>query len=292
MITLATLLLSAAVFVVASGLLLQALRRSADKLADALARAPGLDAVVFLITAGPLVVGAIAGAAAFSAAAETPGVAVLLAVGGALAGLLAAWIGQIVGLILWCWIHETMHRDALRRRRIVAVLNSKIGRVNNHLALWWMTLAVPVFCIVRVAEYVVWPVLVRLTKLPRYDAAEWVNVSRHKSDGLVGHDLVWCLYCDWMTGVWSLGTEMLRNIESFWCPIRFSSPEKCANCAIDFPDVDGGWTDPADGPDAAAAWLDRTYPAPDGSNAWAGHPVRLTVAGRDADEPPPADEPA
>ena len=47
-----------------------------------------------------------------------------------------------------------------------------------------------------------------------------------KVEGLVGHDRIWCLYCDWMTGVWSLGTEMLRNVESFWCPLRFSSDAK------------------------------------------------------------------
>ena len=44
-----------------------------------------------------------------------------------------------------------------------------------------------------------------------------------------------------MTGVWSLGTEMLRNVESFWCPIRFYSDKKCANCQIDFPDIEKGW---------------------------------------------------
>ena len=35
-----------------------------------------------------------------------------------------------------------------------------------------------------------------------YKQAEWVNVSRTKFDGLVGHDLIWCLYCDWR---WSDG---------------------------------------------------------------------------------------
>jgi hypothetical protein len=44
-----------------------------------------------------------------------------------------------------------------------------------------------------------------------------------------------------MTGVWSLGTEMLRNVESFWCPIRFYSEKKCENCKIDFPDVEEAW---------------------------------------------------
>ena len=70
-----------------------------------------------------------------------------------------------------------------------------------------------------------------------------VNISRHKFTGLIGYDLIWCLYCDWMTGVWSLGTEMLRNVESFWCPIRFYNDKKCENCKIDFPNIDGGWVE-------------------------------------------------
>jgi hypothetical protein len=98
----------------------------------------------------------------------------------------------------------------------------------------------------RLGQYLVYPPLTWLVRLPKYNTAEWVNVSRHKFEGLVGHDLIWCLYCDWMTGVWSLGTEMLRNVESFWCPIRFRSDKKCENCTLDFPDLDNGWA-PADG---------------------------------------------
>ena len=120
-------------------------------------------------------------------------------------------------------------------------------------------------------------------RLPKYRTAEWVNVSRHKFEGLVGHDLIWCLYCDWMTGVWSLGTEMLRNVESFWCPIRFRSDKKCENCAIDFPDVNGGWA-PEDGTmaDVVKAHADH-YPGPNGENSWFGHPVRLTVNDNEID---------
>ena len=51
-------------------------------------------------------------------------------------------------------------------------------------------------------------------------------------------DLIWCLYCDWMTGVYAFGGEMLRNVESFWCPIRFYDGKKCENCKIDFPDIE------------------------------------------------------
>ncbi len=65
-------------------------------------------------------------------------------------------------------------------------------------------------------------------------------MSRHKFEGLVGHDLIWCLYCDWMTGIWSLGTEMLRNVESSGARSG-STPQRSANRAIDFPDLDNGW---------------------------------------------------
>ena len=49
--------------------------------------------------------------------------------------------------------------------------------------------------------------------------------------------MVWCLYCDWMTGLHALTGEMLRNVESFWCPIRFYDEKKCDNCSLDFPDL-------------------------------------------------------
>ena len=90
------------------------------------------------------------------------------------------------------------------------------------------------------------PWLTWLLGFKSYDHREWVNVSRHKFEGLIGRDLIWCLYCDWMTGVYSLGAEMLRNVESFWCPIRFYDDKKCENCSLDFPDIDAGWV-PADG---------------------------------------------
>jgi hypothetical protein len=111
--------------------------------------------------------------------------------------------------------------------------------------------AVPLFWLVRVVQMTIYPALVGLVGLPRYRTGEWVNVSRHKFAGLVGHGLIWCLYCDWMTGLWSLGSQMLRNIESLWCPIRFAEGKKCGHCALDFPDVAprdrrAGWV-PADG---------------------------------------------
>lgn len=195
-------------------------------------------------------------------------------------GLGGAIIGQMLGLVLWCWGHELTHRKAVKGPRIVAVLNRLVGRPRNHLALWVTSIAVPVFWVVRIGELIVYPPLIVLVRFPRYPMGEWVNVSRHKFDGLVGHDLIWCLYCDWMTGVWSLGSEMLRNVESFWCPIRFLDDKKCANCSVDFPDVMSKWV-PADGSIGDVAdLLSKEYEGR-GRNSWFGHPerVELTVEG-------------
>ena len=186
--------------------------------------------------------------------------------------------GQVAGMLIWEQMHELAHRDAARGPRIVKVLNRLFGRWRNHTAVWLTAIVTPVFWLVRVAEIVIYPLITRLVNFPRYRSADWVRVSRHKFDGLVGHDLIWCLYCDWMTGVWSLGTEILRNVESFWCPIRFDSEKKCANCSIDFPDVANGWV-PANANIAdAAAVVDAKFSG--GQQGWFGHPARLTIGGK------------
>ncbi|MEO1512806.1 MAG: hypothetical protein AAFU70_12090, partial [Planctomycetota bacterium] len=70
-----------------------------------------------------------------------------------------------------------------------------------------------------------------------------------------------------------------RNLESFWCPIRFYPDKKCENCVLDFPDIDGGWV-PADGSMAdVVGVLEEKVPGPGGENPWFGHPARLTVEG-------------
>ena len=124
------------------------------------------------------------------------------------------------------------------------------------------------------------PMLVALLGFPRYRSGDWIIVSRQKFEGLVGHDLVWCLYCEWMTGVYCLGAEMLRNVESFWCPIRFYDGKTCENCRLDFPDLDGGWV-PAEGTMADVADTLQTKYG-DGRREWYGHPARLTVEGESA----------
>ncbi len=231
------------------------------RLSEALCRAPLLDLPITYFTVAPLFVGPI--------------------IAGWI-GFVAAVAGQVATVVVWTFLHELAHREACRGPRIVHTINRSVGRIRNHAAVWTTAIVVPMFWIVRVAELFVYPPIVWLVRFPRYNQGEWVNVSRNKFRGLAGHDLIWCLYCDWMTGVWSLGTEMLRNVESFWCPIRFDSSKKCDNCKIDFPDLEGGWVK-ADGSMAeVAAVLEQKYPRGQAVNAWFGSEVRLTVRGQAA----------
>jgi len=195
-------------------------------------------------------------------------------------GLVAAVVAQFISLKAWCLIHELANREAARGPRIVEVINRLVGPWRNHLALWVTAIALPGFLMIRLIEIVVYWTLPLLLNFPKYRQAEWVNCSRQKFDGLIGHDLIWCLYCDWMTGVYSLGAEMLRNVESFWCPIRFYDGKKCENCNVDFPDITNGWVKPGATMKDVTDVLEEKYST--GERAWFGHPVRLTVKGHDA----------
>ena len=232
-----------------------------------LCRAPGLDLIITYFTVLPMVGGAWASG---------------------WRGLLGAVLGQILSVMVWTVCHELAHPEMRGKPRIVHTINRAVGRWRNHTAVWWTAWAVPLFFLVRVAQYVVYPPLTWLVGLPRYRTRDWVNVSRQKFRGLVGHDLIWCLYCDWMTGVWSLGSEMLRNVESYWCPIRFDSAKKCENCRHDFPDVENGWVDADRGIEDVAALVAEKYPPGGfdgrGTNPWFGHPVRLTIGRKDLPE--------
>ncbi len=193
-------------------------------------------------------------------------------------GFLASLAGQMVALGVWCFLHEQAHPAARKGPRIVKSLNRIVGRGPNHLALWATLIAVPVFWTIRLGQITSYPLLMLIVSFPRYKHSEWVNVSRQKFSGLVGHDLIWCLYCDWMTGVYSLGAEMLRNVESFWCPIRFYDGKKCDNCKTDFPDIEKGWV-PANGTMADVAQAVESHYA-SGQREWFNHPARLTVEGK------------
>lgn len=246
---------------------------------DRLCRAPLLDLVVAYFTAAPWFLGP---ALAMNAGAIDDRLAPLPWWVGLVSGVGA----QAISLMVWTRAHELMHREAAKGPRIVKALNRSVGRVRNHAAVWWTALAVPVFWLVRLAEVIVYPPLIWIVRFPKYRQGEWINVSRHKFSGLVGHDLIWCLYCDWMTGVWALGSEMLRNVESFWCPIRFIDGKKCENCSLDFPDNEHGWVRPEQGMAGAARVVEEKYPPGAPVNPWFGHPergvtTRVTVEGRD-----------
>ncbi|NEP60283.1 MAG: hypothetical protein F6K31_25320 [Symploca sp. SIO2G7] len=200
--------------------LLPKLGKSGNSISEQFIQAPGLDVALAVMVWLPWIIG--------------------IAVSGWI-GLGATVLGQIIAMQLWILTHEQMHRSALKESRIVGYLNQRFGWWRNHLALWVTSIALPVFFLIRAAQVLLYPALVGLLEFRDYNHSEWVNISRQKFEGLVGHDLIWCLYCDWMTGVYSLGAEMLRNVESFWCPIRFYNDKKCENCTLDFPDIDGGW---------------------------------------------------
>ncbi len=187
-------------------------------------------------------------------------------------GLAAALFGQISALYLWILGHELLHRHAADGARLVKVHHRLVGPWPNQLSLWLTLVALPGFWLVRLLEVLAYPVLIRLLDFPRYRHSEWINLSRHKVQDLVGHDLVWCLYCDWMTGVWALGTEMLRNVESFWCPIQFPDETKNHSSSIDFPDAANGWIPPDASVAEAAELVDAMYRG--GRRSWFGHPDR------------------
>lgn len=268
------------VLLVAAGLIHVLSRNKAGLFSRVSSAAPGLDLWIAFFVVGPYV-GAGVWLGQASGRVDSAWLMVLYTV-------VAAVLSQVIGLMVWTQLHELRFREHASKPRLVTQINKSVGRLRNHAAVWWTALAVPLFVLIRLAQYVVYPPLTWLVRLPRYEVRDWVSVSRYKMDGLVGHDLIWCLYCDWMTGVWSLGSEMLRNVESFWCPIRFSHPEKCENCKGDFPDVDGGWAAADATVQEVAQVHSEHYPGPGGVNAWFGHPIRLTREGEPIESAPEA----
>ncbi|HEX8523117.1 MAG TPA: hypothetical protein VF669_12745 [Tepidisphaeraceae bacterium] len=234
------------------------LPRMNPKVSEAFCRAPLLDLIVASFTIIPWIL-----AAAF----------------GGWGGLVGSILGEAAALLVWTSYHELMYRKYTDGPRIVKFIEKTVGVWQNQLALWVTLIALPGFWFIRVTEMIAYWPLVKLLDFPRYKQSEWVNVSRHKFEGLVGHDLVWCLYCDWMTGVYALGAELLRNVESFWCPIRFYDGKKCANCAIDFPDINHGWVEPNKSMADVVAKMEEMYTT--GPRGHFTHPVRLTVGGRE-----------
>jgi hypothetical protein len=242
--------------------LLQWLGRPGRALANACTKAPLLDLIVATMTWVPWVASALVWE---------------------WKGAIGCIVGQMVAMGIWCLAHEAAHPGVRKGPRIVSTLNRLVGRVRNHAALWATLIAVPAFWSIRLGQITAYPLLVWIVDFPRYRQSEWINVSRQKFSGLVGHDLIWCLYCDWMTGVYSLGAEMLRNVESFWCPIRFYDGKKCENCKVDFPDIDGGWVSSAASMGDVTKKLEEQYA--NGRREWFGHPARLTIEGKERASP-------
>ncbi len=234
--------------------LLPRLGHPGRRISDLMCRAPMLDVLITYFVIAPLVVGPIVGG---------------------WTGLAGGIFGQVSAVLIWSLLHSVANPRVRGGPRIHKTLNQIVGPWRNYIAVWLTGMVLPMFWIVRMAEIFLYPMISGLVGFPKYDQSTWVSVSRHKFEGLISHDLIWCLYCDWMTGVWSLGSEMLRNVESFWCPIRFSDHEKCANCQVDFPDVAGEWVG-ADGTVMQVTdLLTRKYePTGSSANSWFGHPTR------------------
>lgn len=185
-------------------------------------------------------------------------------------GLLSALFAQFLGIYQFCFLDRAIRGKPADT--LTAAQGRVLGPLRNHLALLATTPATVVFIAVRLTELIVYPPVAWLAKLPTYKTSDWVNLSRHKYQGLTGPDLLWCWYCDWMTGVWALGSEMLRNIESFWCPIRFRDEAKNRNARTDFPDIDH-WA-PADAGIEEAIRVFETHYDGKRKNSWFGHPDR------------------
>ena len=241
---------SSVLVVIFAGLVLAAVfTRITYGISEKIAQAPILDLFISLFTWLPWVAGAV--------------------LHGWL-GIFAAIIAQILFLHAFCLAHRI-----IRGKKGLTLTDAQgriLGPVRNQLCLMVQTPAILVFVQIRLAEILIYPPIAWLGRLPSYKASEWVNLSRHKYDGLIGYDLLWCWYCDWMTGLWSLGSEMLRNIESFWCPIQFLSASKNRNASIDFPDLTK-WAPPNGTMEDAVQAFETHYDGKS-TNSWWGHPDR------------------
>ncbi|HEY5745327.1 MAG TPA: hypothetical protein VIU12_04540, partial [Chryseolinea sp.] len=61
--------------------------------------------------------------------------------------------------------------------------------------------------------------------------------------------------------------------------------KKCANCAIDFPDVNNGWVHASGSMADVVKTLDRMYPSAKEPQAWFGHPLRKANAAASSTKP-------
>lgn len=212
------------------------------RLKDRLLVGLGVDATLAVFTIGPFIPG-------FAVAAvRHAGWAVLLF------GPLSA---MVLYTFFWCVLDE-MIRGEPGGFHIRKYWIRRDGWV-RYLAGWLCFAAAPMFWQIRVSEIVLYPPLRWAWGFPHLRARDYIAFSRHKTRGLVGADYLYCLYCEWMTGVWSLGTEMLRHLESMWCPLRFNGREdQCERCSWTFPDI-RQWASPEGGMPAVEQFLKLHY---------------------------------
>ncbi|PIR22234.1 MAG: hypothetical protein COV44_09050 [Deltaproteobacteria bacterium CG11_big_fil_rev_8_21_14_0_20_45_16] len=224
-------------------------------LCEILSRAPGLDLMTALIVVLPWVAGII-----FKN----------------WLGLGLSVLGQALALTVFAVSHTFYHQLRFKNQgsRIRKTLSHVVGPIRFICGVSSTALAIPCFLVLRVGQLTVYPLLGFFLKFPPYKQGEWIRISRQKFEGLVGLDLMACLYCEWAAGVYALGGEMVRNNESFWCPIRFYNQKHCENCKIDFPDLKE-WI-PIDGSMAEVeSLLKKKYPKDTkGFNSWYGHSDR------------------
>ncbi len=151
---------------------------------------------------------------------------------GGVAGVLAAGAAQFIALELFDWIHRaSAARRKIKTFAINRSIERRVGWFRNRLGLWTTIPSIPFFLLNRVGHVSGYYPLMWFLGFPKYKHSDYITVSRQKIRNLVGADLVWCLYCDWMTGGWSLSTEMLNEVESYWCPLAFEDKGKCEKCS-------------------------------------------------------------
>jgi len=183
------------------------------------AKPPAIDLIVILFTVAPWI------------AAWIAGVRIHGHWSGGIAGLAAVTASQILALELFDFLHLRLSaRRGIRSLEINRTIERRFGKWHNRICLWLTVPSIPFFLMNRFA-FLGYYIFVILLGFTHFRHSDYITVSRQKIKNLVGADLVWCLYCDWMTGGWTLSTEMLNEVESYWCPLQFADRGKCEKCA-------------------------------------------------------------
>lgn len=195
-----------------------------------LARPPAVDCVVILYTAAPWIAGGFAGAQIHQHWL------------GGVGGVAAVTVAQILALEIFDWVHcRIAARQGIQDLQINRSIERRFGKLKNRTCLWLTVPSIPFFLYNRLG-FLGYFLFEWMLGFSHFKSSDYITVSRQKIQNLVGADLVWCLYCDWMTGGWTLTSEILNEVESFWCPLKFSDATKCAKCANYF--SIGHWTPP------------------------------------------------